>query len=83
MTVSLVILEPSDQISHERLHHLVGSSIPQLARFRSRLVERPLGVGPPSWAEIDDYDPASQIHRATTQAPGGQREFADLIAQLS
>lgn len=82
-TVSLIIIEPSDQLSHERLHQLVGSSLPQLARFRGRLVGKPLGVGQPLWAEIDDYDPTSQIHRATVRAPGGQREFADLIAQLS
>jgi diacylglycerol O-acyltransferase len=82
-TVSFIIIEASDHISHERLHQLVGSSLPQLSNFRSRLVERPVGKGPPSWAEIDDYDPTSQIHRATLQAPGGQREFADLIAQLS
>src|ERR1700733_8031384 len=41
------------------------------------------GQVPPFWSEIDRYDPSSQIHRATLQAPGGQREFADLIAHLS
>jgi WS/DGAT/MGAT family acyltransferase len=82
-TMSLVIVEPSDQFSHERLDQLVGSSLPKLASFRSRLVGTPLGAGQPLWAEIDDYDPTSQIHRATIRAPGGQREFADLIAQLS
>jgi diacylglycerol O-acyltransferase len=82
-TVSLIIIEPSDHLSHKRLGQLVGSSLPQLACFRSRLVGRPLGVGRPLWSEIDDYDPASQIHRATIRAPGGQRELADLIAQLS
>ena len=70
-------------MSHERLQQLVGSSLPQLTRFRSRLVDRPWGLGPPFWTEIDRYDPSSQIHRATLQAPGGQREFADLIAHLS
>jgi diacylglycerol O-acyltransferase len=82
-TVSLIIIEPSDHLSHERLHQLVGTSLPDLTRFRSRLVPRRLGVGPPFWAEIDDYDPTSQIHRATIRAPGSQREFADLISQLS
>jgi WS/DGAT/MGAT family acyltransferase len=82
-TVSLIILEPSEQFSHQQLDQLVGSSLPQLARFRSRLVGRPLGVGQLLWAEIDDYDPTSQIHRATLRAPGGQRELADLIARLS
>jgi diacylglycerol O-acyltransferase len=80
--VSLIIVEPSDQLSHDRLHQLVKSSLPQLARFRSRLVSKPLGVGQPMWAEIDHYDPTSQIHRATIPAPGGPREFAELIAQL-
>jgi diacylglycerol O-acyltransferase len=82
-TVSLVVVEPTERISHERLQQLVASSLPQLTRFRSRLVDRPFGVGPPFWAEIDGYDPSSQIHRATVQAPGGHRELAELIAQLS
>jgi diacylglycerol O-acyltransferase / wax synthase len=82
-TVSFIVIEPADQMSHERLQQLVGSSLPQLTHFRSRLVDRPLGLGPPFWTEIDRYDPSSQIHRATLQAPGGQREFADLIAHLS
>jgi diacylglycerol O-acyltransferase / wax synthase len=82
-TVSFIVIEPTDHISHERLQQWVGSSLPQLTRFRSRLVDRPWGVGPPFWTEIDRYDPSSQIHRATLQAPGGPREFADLIAHLS
>ncbi len=82
-TVTLVILDASDQLSHQRLHQLVAASLPRLARFRSRLVTKPLGVGQPVWAEIDDYDPSSQIHGATVRAPGGRRELADLIAELS
>ena len=82
-TVALIIIEASDQLSHERLHRLVAWSLPQLARFRSRLVSKPLGMGQPVWAEIDDYDPAPQIHRAMVGAPGGPHEFADLIAQLN
>ncbi len=82
-TVTLVIIDASDQLSHQRLHQLVAASLPQMARFRSRLVTKPLGVGQPLWAEIDDYDPSPQIHCATVRAPGGRREFADLIADLS
>ncbi|MGA8332147.1 MAG: wax ester/triacylglycerol synthase domain-containing protein, partial [Mycobacterium sp.] len=82
-TVSFVIIEPTEHISHQRLHHVVSSSLPNLFHFRSSLIDRPLGVGPPFWAEIDDYDPAAQIHRLTLRAPGGQRELADLIAGLS
>ena len=41
--VALIIIEASDQLSHQRLHQLVGLSLPQLARFRSRVVGKPLG----------------------------------------
>ena len=82
-TVALVIIDASDQLSHERLHQLVAASLPRMARFRSRLVTKPLGLGQPLWAEIEDYDPSPQIHCATVRAPGGRREFADLIADLS
>ncbi|HTQ17159.1 wax ester/triacylglycerol synthase domain-containing protein [Mycobacterium sp.] len=82
-TVSVIVIEPSDRLSHQRIHRMLGSSLPQLARFRSRLVGKPLGMGQPLWAQIDDYDPASQIHSATIDAPGGPREFDDFIAQLS
>ena len=57
-TVSFVVIEPADEMSHDRLQQLVGSSLPQLTRFRSRLVDRPWGVGPPFWTEIDRYDPS-------------------------
>ena len=82
-TVTVAIIDACDQQSHQRLHQLVATSLPQLARFRSRLVTKPLGVGQPVWAEIDDYDPSPQIHRATVRSPGSGREFADLIADLS
>jgi diacylglycerol O-acyltransferase / wax synthase len=82
-TVTLVILDASDRLSHQRLHQLLATSLPQMARFRSRLVTKPLGVGQPLWAEIEDYDPSPQIHCATVRAPGGRRELASFIADLS
>ncbi|MGA9357024.1 MAG: wax ester/triacylglycerol synthase domain-containing protein [Mycobacterium sp.] len=82
-TVTVAIIDACDQLSHQRLHQLVATSLRQLARFRSRLVTKPLGVGQPVWAEIDDYDPSPQIHCATVRSPGTERELADLIADLS
>jgi diacylglycerol O-acyltransferase len=81
-TVAVLLIDASDQLSHQRLHQLLATSLPQLARFRSRLVTKPLGMGQPVWAEIDDYDPSPQIHSATVRAPGGERELADLVTNL-
>ena len=55
-TVALIIIDRDDQLSHGRLHQLVESSLPQLARCRSRLVGKPLGLGQPMWAEITNYE---------------------------
>src|SRR6185312_6798614 len=77
-TVALIILEESEKLSHDRLHRLVAASLPRLARFRSRILNKPLGIGRPVWAEIDNYDPTPQIHSATINAPGRDRELADL-----
>jgi diacylglycerol O-acyltransferase len=77
--VALVVLEPSDQLSHQRLHELVSSSLPRMARFRSRVVGKPLGLGQPVWAEIDDFDPTPHMRCATVPYPWRQR-FRDLIS---
>ena len=81
-TVTFVVLEASDHLSHDRLQQLVASSLPQMARFRSRLVDKPFGVGLPVWAEIDGHDPSTQIHSATVPAPGGTRELVDVVTRL-
>lgn len=81
-SLALVVLEASDRLSHQRLHRLLATSLPRMARFRSRLVPKPLGAGQPMWAEIDDYDPAPQIQCATVPSPGGRQDFADLVADL-
>ncbi|ULE34006.1 wax ester/triacylglycerol synthase domain-containing protein [Mycobacterium sp. IDR2000157661] len=82
-TVAVLVMERSEELSHPRLQELLASSLPRLARFRSRLVGKPMGVGQPLWAEIDSYDPMPQIHGATVRAPGGRRELAELVMQLS
>ena len=81
-SVAVLVLEASDQLNHPRLQQLVVTSLPQLARFRSRLVGKPMGVGQPVWAEIADYDATPQIRAATVAAPGGPRELADLVTKL-
>lgn len=81
--VTLVVLEPSPQLSHQRLHELVGTSLSRMARFRSRVVNKPLGLGQPFWVEVDDFDPGPHLRCATVPAPGSQRGLAELIAGLS
>lgn len=81
-SIAVLVLEAANDLSHPRLQQLVASSLPQLARFRSRLVGKPMAMGKPVWAEIADYDPTHQIHAATVAVPGGPRELAELVTEL-
>ncbi|MGA5464458.1 wax ester/triacylglycerol synthase domain-containing protein [Mycobacterium sp. NPDC050041] len=82
-TVSLVILGGTKDLSHDVLCRQVAAAVPRLARFRSRLVGKPFGMGQPVWAEIEHFDAARHIHRTTVPAPGGVRELAELTTALS
>lgn len=81
--VAVIILDASDWLSRQSLHQLVVSSLPRSARFRGRLMTKPLGIGQPVWAEIADHDPSEHVHCATVPEPGGLAELADLVAELT
>ncbi|KZS61512.1 hypothetical protein A4G27_17695 [Mycobacterium kansasii] len=81
-TIAVIVMEPSDRLSHQRLHQLIDSSLAQPDRFGSRLAATPLRLAKRLSSQIDDDDPTSPIRSATICAPGGQRELADFIAQL-
>ena len=48
--------------------------------LRSRLVETPLGLAPPRWAFVDDFDLPFHLRRVAVPAGGGMREVLDLAA---
>lgn len=82
-TLAVIVLEASDRLSHDRLGQWVAAGLSRSARFRSRLVGKPFDVGQPVWAEIDDFDPSAQIHRATAGAPAGEPELAEFVVELT
>src|SRR5262245_15713359 len=78
-TIAVVILDGPSEVSHQRLRGLLVSSLPQMARFRSRLVGKPLGLGQPVWAEIDAYDPTPQVHTTAVPVANGRHQFTEVI----
>lgn len=81
-TVSVVVLEASGSLTHERLGDWAAVALSRAVQFRSRLIDKPFGIGQPVWAEIDDFDPRRRIRAATVTAPGGDRELAELLGNL-
>jgi WS/DGAT/MGAT family acyltransferase len=49
-----------------------------LPRLRERVVEAPLGIGPPRWVVDEDFDLAYHLRRARCPAPGDLRALLDL-----
>ncbi|OBB60069.1 hypothetical protein A5757_10365 [Mycobacterium sp. 852013-51886_SCH5428379] len=82
-SVSLVILEASAQLNHERLGSWAASALTRAARFRSRLAGKPFGAGQPVWADIIDFDPAGRMRQVTVPASGGERELTALLTDLT
>ncbi len=48
--------------------------------FRQRLVEMPLDLGAPFWADDPDFDINHHLFHVALPKPGGRRELADLAA---
>lgn len=77
-TMAVLVLEVSERLSHARLQELMASTLPQLAKFRSRLVGKPLGVGQPLWADIGGYDPVPVLTKVHLHRnPRGHRRAVD------
>src|SRR5437870_5667067 len=83
---STAVFDPStvpDGYSFEGVKQLVENRLPLLPPFRWRLVEVPFGLHHPVWIEDPDFDLDYHIRRAALPAPGGPKEFAELISDIA
>ncbi len=84
-TGALVLLEPIDGQELDvasRLRAVLDARRGVLGPFRYELVEAPLGLGRPVWADTGGSDLGAQVHRVGVPAPGGMREVAALAGEL-
>ena len=51
-------------------------------RFRQRLLNKPFGLGQPSWVEDPDFDIARHVHRVRLPAPGTMNQLALMLGRL-
>src|SRR5437868_10903332 len=67
----------------ERFRHELASRLHLLPPFRRRVVEVPGGLHHPVWIEDPDFDLDYHVRRVGVPAPGGPREFGDLISDIA
>jgi diacylglycerol O-acyltransferase / wax synthase len=61
--------------------HVEG--LPRFPRFRQRVVEPALPVGPPIWVDDDDFDLDNHLHRVRLPKPGSLRDLLDAAQRLA
>ncbi len=85
-TAGITILDPStapEGFGFERLRERVAARLHLLPPFRQRLVEMPLGLGHPAFADDPSFELDNHLHHVALPAPGGMRELARLVSDLS
>jgi WS/DGAT/MGAT family acyltransferase len=68
--------------SFEDYREYIASRLHRVPPFRRKLATVPLNLGKPSWVEDPDFDLDYHLHRAVVPAPGGDRETADVAADV-
>jgi diacylglycerol O-acyltransferase len=81
----LMLIDPSTAktpYSFGAYRSYVESRLPRVPGFRRKLATVPLNLSRPSWIEDADFDLDFHLHRTTVAAPGGDRETADVVADI-
>jgi diacylglycerol O-acyltransferase len=68
--------------SFESVQELLSDRLPSLVPFRRRLMAVPFGLDHPRWVDDPEFDLDNHLHRAALPEPGGEREFAELVAAI-
>jgi diacylglycerol O-acyltransferase len=79
------VYDPSDTpggYSFDRVRQVVEERLHLLPPYRQRLVEIPFRLHHPLWIEDPDFDLDFHLRRTALPAPGGQKELAELAADL-
>jgi diacylglycerol O-acyltransferase len=83
---SLCVYDPSTapggQLTIKDLCRMVSERLHLLPPFRWRLVNVPLGIDLPYWAEDPDFDLDFHIRESAIPPPGDDRQLAETVARI-
>jgi WS/DGAT/MGAT family acyltransferase len=81
----LMLVDPSTAdapYSFDSYRDYIAARLPRVPAFRRKLATVPLNLGRPLWVEDPDFDLDFHLHRTTVSTPGGDRETADVVADI-
>jgi WS/DGAT/MGAT family acyltransferase len=73
---------PGGELTVKDVCRLVGQRLHLLPPFRQRLVQVPLGLDLPYWAEDPDFDIDFHIRESAVPPPGDDRRLAETVARI-
>ena len=75
--------DPPTGLTFDAVRALVAQRLPLLPPLRRRLVEVPLGIDRPYWADDPDFDLDFHVRELALPAPGGPQQLADQVARIA
>jgi len=85
-TLKIGVVDPSSVpggYSFQKVKDILASRMHLLPPFRRRLVTVPLSLHHPLWIEDPDFNLDDHVRRVGAPAPGGPREFGELISEVA
>ena len=85
-TLKIAVVDPAGAdmpVDYHTLREQIREALPLLEPFRWRLVRVPFDLGHPYWVDAPDLDLDYHVQRVALSAPGGSREFAEVISRLA
>ncbi|WP_024799852.1 wax ester/triacylglycerol synthase family O-acyltransferase [Nocardia sp. BMG51109] len=70
-------------LDYDRLVALVERRLPLVPRYRRKVREVPLALGPPVWVEDSHFDITYHVRRSALPVPGSDAQLHDLVARLA
>ena len=83
---ALVLLEtstPAGPLTFDAVRTVVEQRLPLLPPLRRRLVEVPLGVDRPYWADDPDFDLDFHVREVGLPSPGTPQQLAEQVARIA
>ena len=85
-TLKIAVIDPAGVpggYTFDLLKEVLATRLKYLPPFRRRVVEVPFGLTHPVWIEDPDFDLDYHVRRVAVPAPGGPREFGELISDIA
>jgi len=85
-TLKIAIVDPAGAdmpVTYDALQEQIREALPLLEPFRWKLVRVPFDLGHPYWIDAPELDLDYHVQRVAVPAPGGPREFAEVISRIA